>query len=266
MYALDRMPIMTPEGVALEVPLAGVGSRSLATGVDMIAQAILIILFREIVTAGSPVASAVNVIWSFLVLFFYPVLFETLWSGRTPGKRLGGLRVVTLSGGPITARASVTRNLVRIIDFLPAFYPVGLIATLASQHNQRLGDMAAGTVVMVEPAKANRGRLARRQDAKALAQPAPWLGMPSSGNDVAFPLPPGLTAQQRASWDLSRISKSDVGSVRAFLDRRSSLSPEIRQRLALQFAAAVASRVVGAPLLHPEVFLEQVVAEKERRR
>jgi uncharacterized RDD family membrane protein YckC len=265
MQTLDRMPIVTPEGVALDMQLAGLGSRFLAVLIDMVIQILIVVLFTEIFGADGGIQSALTYIWSFLVLFFYSVLFEIRWSGRTPGKRITGLRVVTLSGGPITARASVTRNLMRILDFLPTSYIFGIVTILGSQHNQRLGDLAAGTVVMIEPARLRTSRRAKKLEAKRIAQFGIGAATPGTGFS-SFALPPGLTLEQRASWDISRVNKTDVGSVRSFLERRETLQPNVRHQIALQFAAALANKVVGVPTLHPEVFLEQIVSEKERRR
>ncbi len=275
MQVLDRLPIMTPEGVAFDITLAGLGSRFLSTLVDLVVQALLITintkLFQPDSGGSTGVSQAIQVITTFLILFFYPVLFEIRWAGRTPGKRLTGLRVVTMSGGSVNARASVTRNLVRFVDFLPLGYVVGFIVVLVSPKNQRLGDMAAGTVVMIEPTRVRRSKRAMARDAKKLSSMGSFGPMgaagPGAGTTAAsFVLPPGLTIEQRSGWDLSRITKEDMGSIRAFLDRRHGFSVDIRQRLAHHFASAVASKVIGVPLLPPEILLEQIVAAKEMRR
>jgi uncharacterized RDD family membrane protein YckC len=88
---------------------------------------------------------------SFALTFGYDVLFETLAAGRTSGKRLAGLRVVTALGGPVTFHVSAIRNLLRAIDFLPGAYVVGAAVILIGRRNQRLGDVAAGTLVIRVP-------------------------------------------------------------------------------------------------------------------
>jgi hypothetical protein len=84
----------------------------------------------------------------FLVFWFYPVLFEVLDHGRTPGKRALGLRVIAANGAPVGWLAAFTRNLMRTVDMLPFGYATGLLASLADPWGRRLGDMVAGTLVV----------------------------------------------------------------------------------------------------------------------
>ncbi len=157
----------TPEGVTLEVTLAGLGSRFTASVLDGLLRAALLLalglaLFLVGATGGLPTDGAgavragaliaVVLVALFFVAFGYDVAFETLASGRTPGKRWTGLRVVRTSGAPVGFLTSVVRNLMRLVDMLSTFYVVGIVAVLVSKNNQRLGDMAAGTVVVRERA------------------------------------------------------------------------------------------------------------------
>ena len=84
----------------------------------------------------------------FAVEWFYPVLFERFWNGSTPGKRLLGLQVIGANGTPVSVAASLIRNLLRAADFLPLFYGCGLVSMLVDRDSRRLGDLAAGTVVV----------------------------------------------------------------------------------------------------------------------
>ncbi|HVW34689.1 MAG TPA: RDD family protein, partial [Acidimicrobiia bacterium] len=151
----DRLAIPTPEGVELELVLAGLGSRLVATLVDYLIKTALLL---ALVFIGGAVAgdesggfgAAVFIVASFAVFFVYDVAFETLASGRTPGKRAAGLRVVRLAGEPVGFVASAVRNLLRLVDSLPGIYAVGAACVLFSRRNQRLGDMAAGTLVVRE--------------------------------------------------------------------------------------------------------------------
>ncbi len=244
---LERMAVRTPEAVAVAVPLAGLGSRFVAGLVDFALQLALIAAASWITQSAADLAgNAAGALWavlSFLVIVFYPVLFEVRWAGRTPGKRLNGLRVVTTLGGPVTLRASLTRNLVRIVDFLPSFYGIGMFALVAGTTQQRLGDLAAGTVVTFEP----------RRDSKAKrTQPSYTVRLPS--------------AEVLASVDVSAVSSAEVTAVRQFLDRRADLPFATRQDLARRFATPLRSRVHGIPpTLSDEHFLEALSIIKGQR-
>ncbi len=84
----------------------------------------------------------------FLIEWFYPVLFEVYWRGQTPGKRTLGISVINDDLTPVTLGTSMVRNLLRTVDFLPLFYLAGLITMLCNRRFQRLGDLAAGTLVI----------------------------------------------------------------------------------------------------------------------
>ncbi len=248
MFYEDRISVATPEGVTLEVTLAGVGSRFAAGFVDQLLKvavfAALAVLGAVIESAsGTPsgVLAAAIVVVVFLVQFGYDVLFETLASGRTPGKRWTGLRVVGTGGGPVGFVASALRNILRIVDALPGFYLVGILAVLFTRNNQRLGDLAAGTVVVRE----------RRQ---VTALPS----SPSAPSDVV--------AADTGLWDVSAVTADEIATVRRFLDRRATLTPEARDRLAMEMATRLGPKVVGPPRhWDPEAFLEYLVTAKAAR-
>lgn len=244
---LERMAVRTPEAVAVSVPLAGLGSRFAAGMIDITIQAILLVavswITGSVLELAGNAAGAVYAVFTFLVLVFYPVLFEVRWAGRTPGKRLNGLRVVTTLGGPVTLRASITRNLVRIVDFLPSFYGIGMFVLIAGTTQQRLGDLAAGTVVTFEPKKDSKAKQ---------TQPAYTVVLPSA--DVL------------AAVDVSGISLAEVAAVRQFLDRRADLPSQARLGLARRFADPLRGRVHGIPpSLGDEHFLEAVSIIKGQR-
>ena len=248
MFYEDRISVPTPEGVTLEVTLAGVGSRFAAGVLDQLLRTALLIALLVLAallgegfsTPGGVVLAAVFV-GVFLVHFAYDVLFETLASGRTPGKRWTGLRVVRMGGAPVGFLASAVRNVLRIVDALPGFYLVGILSVLFSRNNQRLGDLAAGTIVVREPAQAT-----------ALPQPSPP--------------PPSPVGADTALWDVSGISAEEMATVRRFLDRRTTLTPEARDRLAYEMATRLGPKVAGpARRWEPESFLEYLVAAKAGR-
>lgn len=251
----DRVSIVTPEGVTLDLTLAGLGSRAVGAILDgLIKSAIIfgtIALFfggigvLDSSTRGNPdprsallIGIAIGTVIIFVVNFFYDVLFETLASGRTPGKRAAGIRVVRTGGGPVRFVTSAIRNIVRIVDYLPAGYAVGIISVLVTSKNQRLGDLAAGTLVVRE----------RKERAPH------WT--------------PSLTGPrpETQNWDVSAMTGDELSTVRAFLSRRHGLTPEARGRLAWELSERLRPKVTGAPPdLHAERFLEQIAAAKASR-
>ncbi len=137
----------TPEGVLLQLKLAGPVARACAWAIDLAIKTVLYIITAIITSLFGGVGMAVMLIGFFLLEWFYPVFFEVS-SGATPGKKAMGLVVVHDNGTPISWSASLIRNLLRVADFFPLFYGTGLLAMLASSRFQRLGDMVAGTLVV----------------------------------------------------------------------------------------------------------------------
>lgn len=152
----SRLQIDTPENLTLEAEIAGFGSRFLAATVDYILLAVvltvLFFLFGQSFASSeeSLVALLVPIMFSFLLIVVYHLLFELLWNGQTPGKRWLGLRIVQADGTPASGSSIMIRNLVRLFDFLPLAYGVGILALLATRRTQRLGDLAANTIVIYE--------------------------------------------------------------------------------------------------------------------
>ena len=138
----------TPEGIDLAISPAGPIARGLAFAVDSsIRWGVLIALGFSLSLMGE-MGTGIFLVLFFLTEWFYPVFFEVLWNGQTPGKRTLGLRVVNGDGTPIGWSASVIRNLLRAADLLPVFYVTGVVSILCSDKMQRLGDLAAGTLVI----------------------------------------------------------------------------------------------------------------------
>jgi uncharacterized RDD family membrane protein YckC len=236
----DRMAITTPEGIELELQLAGLGSRFIAGVTDLIIQALLVVILllaTGAVSGGGDLNLVAAVIGVFAILFFYPVVFELLGRGQTPGKRLCHLRVVREGGSPVDLPASAVRNLVRIVDGLPLSYLPTVISIVVTRHNQRPGDLAAGTLVVRDTAIALRAARAPEPGAAGL------------------------------DWDVSAITPQELAAVRSFLARRESLDPAARRRLALQLANGLAPKVAGAEIGGSgELFLERLAAVKSQRR
>lgn len=241
----DRITVRTPEGVDLELTLAGAGSRMAAAVIDGIAQ-IAVVLVALVVLAGLGAAVGEDAALLLLgiasltitvIIIGYYVLFEVLAGGRTPGKMAMGIRVVSTEGGPVTLSGSMVRNLIRIVDFLPSFYGVGLISVLATGKNQRLGDLAARTVVVRD-----------RQS--------------EVGDLVDLTVEPVAAAR----WDVSAVTSDEVALVRRYLSRRRSLTPDRRDQIAGQIAGKLRPKVGGVEgVLSDEEFLERLLGEKLAR-
>jgi uncharacterized RDD family membrane protein YckC len=238
--------IVTGEAVAVDLRTAGVGSRGVALVVDFTLQFVLILALVYVIDQlGSSLenAAAAALVLSLFVLVVlgYPVGFESLWHGRTPGKAVMGLRVTRDDGGPIRFRHAFVRGLVGVVvDRLGL--SIGLLALvpmLATQRSKRLGDLAAGTIVVQE-------RVPSRQGA------------------------PRTVAPELAGWaaglDLSGVSDGLAAEIRQFLARARQLASWAREDMGDRLLAEV-SRTVGPPPpgMAPGAFLETVLAERSRR-
>jgi uncharacterized RDD family membrane protein YckC len=170
-----ELVVRTPENVEITHNLAGIGSRFMAVFIDHTLQFVswlLLYYFLKFLIGGfddwlsmvgdltnfSSWALALLAVGSFLIFWGYFILFETLWNGQTPGKRLVHIRVVKDNGSPVDFFSVATRNLVRIIDFLPTPYAAGVICMFFSPSYKRLGDYAAGTLVVKEYRPKAKGR------------------------------------------------------------------------------------------------------------
>lgn len=146
----DIYTIRTPENVTFEFELASVASRAIAWFLDVIVMAIGIVIFSCVLSWAGGFGAAILFVVIFLVQWWYSALCEWFWGGQTVGKRVVGLRTLQLSGVRITFFQAVVRNLIRIVDLLPALYFVGGVSALIDRHGRRLGDLAAGTMVVRE--------------------------------------------------------------------------------------------------------------------
>lgn len=240
----ETLRIATPEGVSFELPLAGVGSRFVAQLVDTLLQGVIltvIVILLVVTGAGDFAVFAISGLAGFGLLFVYPVAFELVAGGRTPGKRWSSLRVICDDGSPVTFRASALRNVLRLVDIQPGMYLVGAISIFVTRNNQRLGDLAAGTLVVREP--------------RALhATPEPVI-------PAAEYVPGELPA-----WDVTGLGTAELAALRRFLERRDALDTVPRTLLARDLANRLRPRVggVGADL-EPERFLELIAALRSIR-
>jgi len=247
--ALEKLSIDTPEQVALEFSLATVGSRFLALAVDSVIQFGCAAALFIVVVAGAWAASvtfasagpwvlALFVLGLFIINFAYFAVFESVWNGQTPGKRVVGLRVIHASGRPISVFEAILRNVVRIADQLPGIYAVGIVSVFLTERSQRLGDLAAGTVVVHE---------------RAVKADVP---------DFAAGAPTPLALTHHGA---SRLTAEEIAVIELFFRRREELDGYGRLRAAHQIAARVRERLEIAAKIDNEQLLEEVFAEHRAR-
>jgi uncharacterized RDD family membrane protein YckC len=226
------LEVRTGESISIQYELAGLGSRFLAVGLDFsiqlgvtIAVAIGMLLAAKPLTdatahlgskltkSGEAIFLGTGVFAVFLLYFGYFIIFELWWSGRTPGKRALGIRVVRDAGFPIDVGAAVVRNLVRILEFSLGFYALSALSAVLSRQNKRLGDFAAGTIVV-------------RERGVAPVDIAAYFARDAVADD-------GLTADER-------------GLVERYVARRAQLEPHARAALAARIAQRIRPKLRAA--------------------
>lgn len=258
--------IDTPENVEFNYNVAGIGSRFLAAIIDTA----LLILIQVILWIGVLVVMALledvsqaagidtDILGSFIIagaiilgfIFFwgYYLFFELLWNGQSPGKRVVRLRVVREGGRPIAFTSSAIRNLVRLIDFLPGFYGLGVLVMFVDQRARRLGDLAGGTLVVKERQAVSLSSLTAR------AEPLPLP--PRRSDEPQEPLP-----------NLHLLTDQDYNLVQEFLRRRKELGRASRTRLGVQLANNLHDRLgMTSEGGDHERFLELVAYDYRRTR
>jgi uncharacterized RDD family membrane protein YckC len=241
--APEKLTIDTPEQIPLEFTVATLGSRFLALGIDTLLQfgamlllvaavAVVRLIIGPIGDTLSNWLFAILLLAAFTVYYGYFAVFESLWVGQTPGKRVIGLRVIHASGRPLTTYEAILRNLVRVADQLPGIYAVGIFTVFFTERSQRLGDLAADTVVVHEQ---------------------PVDALPAAGSP---PAAEGAVARYGAA----RLTVEEIGLVDTFLRRRDELHG-VRQLHAGQIAARVRERLGVTDAEDDETFLERIAAE-----
>lgn len=239
----DQLSIETPELVAIRMPLAGIGSRFIALLVDYLIWIPAILIVGKLFSYFQPSLGAFNklsqqwaiAIYLFLIFLFnwgYFTLFEAFWSGRTPGKRAAKIRVIQRSGRAIGLFESMARNFIRYIDMCPWVVPyaVGTIAIFVTRDHQRLGDLAAGTLVVrdrIEEVPA-RTETTRTFTANIFTPHAP---VPEP--HTAFALP---------DYGVAKLSGADLQVLESFFARRLDMPLATREALAQRIAAAIQAK------------------------
>lgn len=244
----ESLNIETPENVSFGYEVAGIGSRFLAALVDrtivLVFQGVVllgVIMMMQMLDFDLVEADDRLLMWTLalisLVLFAlnwgYYIFFELLWNGQSPGKRWVGLRVIQSDGAPVNLAASAIRNILRIIDTLPAFYGLGVVTMFIDSRSRRLGDLAARTVVVHDQAAITLDSL------KAEALPLTSKAEPGDQPDLPVHM----------------LTPADYHMAEEFLRRRAELVN--RKQIAAQIALALLQR-----MKLPADFFQDLQAEK----
>ena len=233
-YVID-----TPESVAFTYEVTGIGNRFIAALIDSAVLGVALFLLNLLVLValelvgdismdrlldGEPpswlggLTIALYALLNFSFFWGYYILFEWLWNGQTPGKRVVKIRVLRLDGNPAGFTEVLLRNLVRPVDFLPGGYGLGLLVMLLNEKSRRLGDFAAGTLVIRELADVSLDALATRSGANPAAVDESLL--------LAFP-------------EIRRLTSTDYELIQEVLTRfrRGAISHRSMERLSQTLAA-----------------------------
>jgi uncharacterized RDD family membrane protein YckC len=225
----------TPEGVALRLPAAGPLPRALAWGIDAAIRGAVLLTGLTLFGLLGSSGLGLFLVLVFASLWIYPVLFEVLHHGQTPGKRAVGLRVITLTGQPITPYDAILRNLLRIVDQLPGIYAVGVLSIFFTEKSPRIGDLVAGTVVVQE----------------------------ASGSARALQHVAAATVRLGAA----RLTADELEVIETFLGRRDDIPDDVRRRTASQLASRIRERLnlVFESYRDDERLIESIAAEYRGR-
>lgn len=243
----ESLQINTPENVAFGYHVAGIGSRFVAALVDTLLigliQALIVgTLILILLEAGSNslmeelgawLLAALGLI-SFLFFWGYYIFFEMLWNGQSPGKRWLKLRVIRTDGTPISLVESLIRNLVRMVDLLPAAYGLGVVTMFINSQSRRLGDLAAGTLVVHDSGPGSVESL--------------------NMSDVQSNHKLSLKPVSISGFPVERLTNQEIHLIEEFLGRREEM--QYRQQLAVQILTRLYQRA-GLPLEN----LERIEAE-----
>jgi uncharacterized membrane protein SpoIIM required for sporulation/uncharacterized RDD family membrane protein YckC len=247
----QQLGVETPEHVLLSFDLAGLGTRAAAAVVDLLILGLINALVLVFAAAAGVTESwesglgswgaAIVILFFSLGYFLYFALFEALWHGRTPGKRSQGIRVVQDTGRPITANAAMVRNLLRIVDFVFPFGPLpGIGFVFFHPANKRLGDLAAGTIVVRERAAA-------------------WGLAPVAA-------PPAASTAASVELGPPDLSEQEFNLLDRFLGRADQLLPAVRARMASDLAHRLEGRIPRRTTDAMGYLVTAFASEQEKRR
>ncbi|HSP09279.1 MAG TPA: RDD family protein [Candidatus Dormibacteraeota bacterium] len=241
--------VATPERVSFDYQVAGLGTRAIAQLLDLlivggILTAVYLVALAAELASADTIAALIAVIGSFVVIFGYFWVSESLWSGQTIGKKVFRLRVVGDRGEPLTFMQAGIRNVVRIVDFLPYAYGIGLVVLFANGRGKRLGDLAAGTVVVKDSDRVGLWQLPGGK-AAAPVSTGPGLAPP-----LFLPPAPVYAPVSAAELSLRRLDPELRRFVTSYARRRPQLSLQVRVQLAHQVQPSLRAAV-------PDVFAEE---------
>ncbi len=273
----EDVSILSSENVRFGVETAGLGSRFAAAFIDIFLQGIVMALI-SILSAyiasvwnygawgqlASQLGQAFFVLVMFVIVWGYYFIFEWLWDGQTPGKRMLGLRVLHIDGMPLTPWGALVRNVVRVFDFLPLFYGVGALMAITNDNNRRAGDLVAGTIVARERHDAERPIMSIAQAAEAFLQAQssrqklPYSNAPQvlAGTESSQNTPQVFAGRNSDIEDFSRrgeelenlivaakLAPGDWEMLDDFLHRRAKLQDNVRARLARTLATQLSAKI-----------------------
>ncbi|MGB1249913.1 MAG: RDD family protein [Candidatus Promineifilaceae bacterium] len=237
----EFLSIQTPENILFGYEVAGLGSRFMAAALDtlvmlavMFLASLAALFFGNILdlldTMGEGWIIGIYSVLMFLIIWGYYVIFEMVWTGQTPGKRYMGLRVIGRDGSPVGIAASLIRNFIRLIDFIPAFYGLGVMTMFANLRTRRLGDLAAGTLVVFD---------------KNVSLTALVKRVPVAAGDLP---------KETLWYPVERLSEAEVAIAEGWLSRRAELGT------ARQLIRPILTRLYNSMDLELEERLEYDVA------
>ncbi|SPM39950.1 integral membrane protein [Mycobacterium numidiamassiliense] len=236
--------VVTGDAVVLDVQVAQLPVRAVSALIDISVIFICYVLALMVWAAAltqfdSALSTAVLIIFTVLFMVGYPLIFETATRGRSVGKIVMGLRVVSDDGGPERFRQALFRALASVIEIWMFLGSPAVISSILSPKAKRIGDIFAGTIVVSER--------------------APRLGPP--------PMMPPALAWWASSLQLSGLDAGQAEVARQFLSRAPQLDRRVRQQMAYRIAGDVVSRIAPPPPpgVPPELVLAAVLAERHRR-
>jgi len=259
--------VATPERVSFDFQIAGLGTRAIAQIIDLLIVALVEVAVIFFGVAAGTVTNSATVMWlviivlSFINVFGYFWVSEALWSGQTIGKKAFRLRAVGDRGEPLTFMQAGIRNIVRIVDFFPYGYGIGMIVLFANGKGKRLGDLAAGTLVVKDSDHVRLWQLAGGRRPTAPGMPPPPTAPPDATNEgptAASPVP-GATARfapspyvpaTAAELTLRRLDPE----LRRFITSYARRRPQLTLGVRVQLAGTVERNLRAAA---PEIFIQQ---------
>ncbi len=247
--------IRTPESIAFYYELAGLGSRFLALAIDgfiQLAASIILLLtgiavLKRVGVIGvfmrlggknaESTALAVGIVLFFLIWYGYFIFFEQVWNGQTPGKKVLGIRTVRDGGYPVAFIDSCIRNLTRIVEQWLGFYALSVVSMVLSSQNKRLGDYAAGTLVI-------------RDRAFEVSDPKVWLRS-------------GLASSDGRDFPIAALSPYEIALAERYSERRTTLDPGAARKAAAKIAGALRPKLgaAGATLGDDELLTKIALAQ-----